>query len=141
MPSGPLQHFMIFIRRARRENVTVSQMSQNADQAVPSPLTDPSSPDEPENAGDNVSDQDDAFCAARDKKKREERDWELTGHWNPATDDKAFIDAEIARIAKEKMAVCCVTKLHSTKSKPTDLSMWKLRDTWPVSDTSFVHRY
>ena len=155
MPSRPLQHFMIFIRPSRGENGTVSfppfsgrerngtvsQMSQNAEQALLSPAIDPPAPDQPENAGENLSDEDDDADAATDKKKRPERDWELIGRWNPATDDKAFIDAEIARIAKEKMAVCCVTKLHLTKSKPTDLSMWKLWDTWPVSDTSFVHRY
>ena len=54
MPSGPLQHFMIFICLALCENVTFSQMSQNAEQALLSPAIDPPAPDQPENAGENL---------------------------------------------------------------------------------------
>ena len=72
MPSGPLQHFMIFICSARRVNGTVSQMPQNAEQALPSPAMDPPAPDQPEKAGENLSDEDNDAGAARDKKKRQE---------------------------------------------------------------------
>jgi len=72
MPSGPLQHFMSFIRPSRESNGTVSQMSQNAEQALPSPAIDPPAPDQPEKAGENLSDEDNDAGAARDKKKRQE---------------------------------------------------------------------
>ena len=63
---------MIFICSARRENGTVPQMSQNAEQALPSPAIDPPAPDQPEKAGENLSDDDNDAGAARDKKKRQE---------------------------------------------------------------------
>ena len=86
MPSRPLQHFMIFIRPSRGENGTVSfspfsgrerngtvsQMPQNAEQELPSPAMDPPAPDQPEKAGENLSDEDNDAGAARDKKKRQE---------------------------------------------------------------------
>ena len=122
------------------QNSTFSQMSQNEDGVLaqsppPVPLHDP-----PESADVNCSDEDNARIAGQEKKRRPERDWELIGEWNPTTEDKDFIDAEIARIAKEKLAEGGITKLHSNRAKSTDLSLRKQRDSWPVSETTGVLR-
>jgi len=120
---------------------TFSQMSQNGDGASAQSLPPVAPPDPLESADVNSSDEDDARVPLAEQKKRQERDWQLIGEWNPASEDKDFIDAEIVRIAKEKMAEGGITKLHSMRAKSTDLSMWKQRDAWPVSETTGVIRY
>ena len=105
-------------------------MSQNGDGPPVSPHDRADSSDEA--SGDDDHDR----IAPKETRKRPEREWELIGEWNPATEDKAFIDAEIAHIAKEKMAEGGISKLHSIRAKVTDLSLWKERDVWPQQASS-----
>ena len=87
----------------------------------------PPDPDRTESSDQDASESE-VVEAAKPKRKRPDRAWELLGEWDRTTVDTVVIDNEIARIAKEKLIEGGITSLNSRKKKDTDLSGWKFKD-------------
>ena len=60
--------------------------------------------------------------------------------WNPIEEEEFAIEAELATIADQKMAISGLTKLSAMKKKETDLGLWKQKDFFSKSCISH-HRY
>ena len=73
------------------------------------------------------ADEDDSI-APPTKKSRKSRVWEIIGEWDLTAERDDFVDAEIIRIANEKMAEGGIRKLRTFKHSDTDLGYWKERD-------------
>ena len=68
-------------------------------------------PPAPAAASQESSESSDMEDEAPRKSKRQERVWEQITSWDPTTEDIQVIRSNLERIAREKMAISCITKL------------------------------
>ena len=98
-------------------------------------------PDSSDDAYNDASQLQEA-SAEKPKRKSQERVWESMEQWDRTILDDEFINNEIARLAKEKIAEGGISSLFSRKKKDTDLSCWKYKDRFINPDTGLtVCRY